>query len=86
MQEDSQCIFAPYAEVKDKQKADEGNESEPEVPQKQLSEDLNEEIPAVPQQNVTTEDIQQMDLSTKVEMYNCCLTSVIVEIPCEQYK
>ena len=46
-----------YAEVKDKQKADEGDESQPEVPQKQLSEDLNEEIPSVPQQNLTIQKI-----------------------------
>ena len=68
IQEDSQCIFALYAEVKDKWKADEGDESQPEVPQKQVTEDLNEEIPTVPQQNLVTEDTQQMGLSTKVGM------------------
>ena len=69
MQEDSQCVFALYAEVKDikgKHKADEGDGSEPEVPQKQLTEYLNQEIPTVPQQNLTTEDSEQMGLSSKV--------------------
>ena len=56
------------------------------MPQKQFSEDLNEKIPTVPQQNLTTEDIQQIGLSTKVGIYNYCLTSVIVEISCEEYK
>ena len=74
MQDDSQCVFALYAEVKDikqKHKAEEGDASEPEVPQKQLTEDLNdhEEIPTLPKQNLTTKDIQQMGLSTKVGMY-----------------
>ena len=69
MQDDSQCVFALYAEVKDikqKHKAEESDASEPEVPQKQLTEDLNERTPTLPQQNFTTEDIQQMGLSTKV--------------------
>ena len=71
MQDDSQCVFALYAEVKDikqKHKAEEGDASEPEVPQKQLTDDLNKEIPTLPQQNLTTEDIQQMGLSTEVGM------------------
>ena len=74
MQDDSRYVFALYAEVKDikqKHKAEKGDTSEPEVPQKQLTEDLNdhEDIPTLPQQNLTTGDIQQMGLSTKVGMY-----------------
>ena len=75
MQEDSQSTFPLYAEVKDikwKHKREEGDGSEPKVPHKQLTEDLNEEIPTVPQQNLTTDDIQQMGLSTTV-----LLTSVV---------
>ena len=68
MQDDSQCVFALYADDNQKHKAEEGDASEPEVPQKQLTDDLNKEIPTLPQQNLTTEDIQQMGLSTEVGM------------------
>ena len=81
MQEDSQSTFPLYAEVKDikqKHKREEGDGSESKVPQKQLTEDLSQEIPTALQQNLTTDDIQQMGLSTMVLLTSVVTMGIII--------